>query len=188
MKEEQILEATRKLFNKYGYKRVSMDEIARESGVTKKTIYSYYNSKEELLKQIINEEVQNMKSIVEEIEKEEKPFFEMVHKVICALLHYKKERQFLRIIVEESEIFKNPKVLENIKVIDKTIQNYIREKLEYAQDKKFIKVKDIDITAFIIYKVYIAMLFEWEDTDIEEEKLADNIISILRNGLEGSKK
>ena len=36
MKQEQIIQAARKLFNNFGYKRVSMDEIAKEAGVTKK--------------------------------------------------------------------------------------------------------------------------------------------------------
>ena len=39
MKREQIIEAARKLFNKYGFKKVSMDEIASSAGVTKKTVF-----------------------------------------------------------------------------------------------------------------------------------------------------
>ena len=40
-KKEIIIEKARDLFTTYGYKKVSMDEIAREANVTKKTIYSY---------------------------------------------------------------------------------------------------------------------------------------------------
>ena len=36
MKGEQILNAAKKLFTNYGFKKVSMDEIASEAGVTKK--------------------------------------------------------------------------------------------------------------------------------------------------------
>ena len=36
LKEEQIIEVARTLFHKFGFKKVSMDEIAREAGVTKK--------------------------------------------------------------------------------------------------------------------------------------------------------
>ena len=71
MKEEQIIESARFFFNKYGYKRVSMDEIAKSAGVTKKTVYSYFSSKEELLKYFIKEEIQNMKKIVEDVEAED---------------------------------------------------------------------------------------------------------------------
>lgn len=187
MKEKQILNAAEKLFNKYGYKRVSMDEIAKEAGVTKKTVYSYYSSKEELLKHFINQEVSNMKNIIETLEKEDIDFFDRVHKGICSLLQYKKNNNFLKIIIEESELFKNPKLLDNLKVIDKTIQSYIREKLIYAQEKNFINVEDIDITAFLIYKMYLTLLLEWNNSDIDEEKLADTIINILKNGLNSQK-
>ena len=60
MKEQQIIEAARKLFGKYGFKKVTMDEIAREANVTKKTVYTYFSSKEELFKYFIDEELKKV--------------------------------------------------------------------------------------------------------------------------------
>ncbi len=184
MKEEQVINAARKLFNKYGFKRVSMDEIAKEARVTKKTIYSYFKSKEDLLKYFIEEEVINMKNIVEELDNEENSYFENVHNVICRLLEYKNENPFIKIIMEEYEVFKNPQLLENLKPIDKAIQNYIREKLIYAKEKEFIDVEDVDVATFLIYKLYIAFLFEAKNEFKDEQKTANTIIKFLRNGLE----
>ena len=101
MKEKQIIEAARKLFHKFGFKKVSMDEIANAAGVTKKTIYMHFPSKEELLKYFIKEELTNMKNIVEEVEKKNSGFFETVNEGIYNLLIYKKEKDFLNIIAEE---------------------------------------------------------------------------------------
>ena len=53
MKQEQILKAAKELFTKYAFKKVSMDEIASVTGVTKKTVFSYFSRKEELLKDVI---------------------------------------------------------------------------------------------------------------------------------------
>lgn len=186
MKEEQILEATRKLFGKYGYKRVSVDEIARESNVTKKTLYSYFKNKEELLKYFLQEEVQNMKKIVEENEKEGQSFFENLHQTICEIIKYTQKRNFLKIIMEESESFKNPIIIENLKVISGAIQNYIKEKLQVATDQGQICVENMEVMAFLIYKMYVALLLEWNtDNDNTDEKLvADAIINLLKNGLE----
>ena len=78
MKRDQVIEAARKLFHKFGFKKVSMDEIAKEAGVTKKTIYMYFGSKEELLKYFIQEEIKNMEKIVEEIEAKNLEFFELI--------------------------------------------------------------------------------------------------------------
>ena len=86
MKGEQILNAAKKLFTNYGFKRVSMDEIASEAGVTKKTVYTYFSSKEELLKYCIKEELQNMRKIIENVESKKLDFMETVHQVIYNLL------------------------------------------------------------------------------------------------------
>ena len=55
-KKEQIIEAARELFSSYGYKKVSMDEIAKKSNVTKKTIYTYFKDKGELIKYFLYED------------------------------------------------------------------------------------------------------------------------------------
>ena len=53
-KKEKVIETARELFSKYGY-RISMDELAKEANVTKKTIYSYFKDKDELIKYFLYE-------------------------------------------------------------------------------------------------------------------------------------
>ena len=186
MKEEQIIESARKLFRKFGFKKVSMDEIAREAGVTKRTVYSYFDSKEDLLKYFIFEEIKNMKDIIEEIEKSNDDIFSKINQVIYRLLKYRKERDFLNIITEEAEILKNPIVIKSLKLIDDQIQNYIKEKLIIAKEKGYMYYEDLDITAFLIYKMYIALILEWDETkerELDEQKIANIISTILKNGL-----
>ena len=167
MKGEQILNAAKKLFTNYGFKKVSMDEIASEAGVTKKTVYTYFSSKEELLKYCIKEELQNMR------------------KIIYNLLKYKKNCKFLKMLFKESEILKNEQLKENLKIVDKEIQNYIRKQLELAIQNDKIEVQNIDITTFLIYKMYIALMIDWNEDykKLDEKEIADNILHFLVNGL-----
>jgi AcrR family transcriptional regulator len=44
-----ILEKAEHLFMRYGVKSVSMDDVAREMGISKKTLYQYFSTKEELI-------------------------------------------------------------------------------------------------------------------------------------------
>ena len=185
-KEEQIIETAETLFHKFGFKKVSMDEIAREAGVTKKTIYAYFPSKEELLKYFILQEIKHMKNIIEEVESTNDDFFDMINQGIYKLLKYRKERDFLNIMTNEAEILKNPIVIQSLKLIDDQIQDYIKEKLIIAKDKGYIYYEDLEITAFLIYKMYIALILEWDDTKerkIDELKIANIISKILKNGL-----
>ena len=47
--KQRIVEEAFKLFSQFGIKNVTMDEIARQMGASKKTIYQYFESKEELV-------------------------------------------------------------------------------------------------------------------------------------------
>mgnify|MGYP002626908048 CR=1 FL=1 len=44
LKKESVIKTARELFSLYGYRKVSMDELAKKSGVTKKTIYTYFKN------------------------------------------------------------------------------------------------------------------------------------------------
>ncbi len=48
MKKNIILKAT-ELFMKLGFKSVTMDDIAKEMGISKKTIYTHFNNKETII-------------------------------------------------------------------------------------------------------------------------------------------
>ena len=47
--KEKILQGTRELFNRYGIRNITMDEIARQLGVSKKTIYREFPDKDSLV-------------------------------------------------------------------------------------------------------------------------------------------
>ncbi|MEO6883061.1 MAG: TetR/AcrR family transcriptional regulator [Bacteroidia bacterium] len=47
--EEKILQTAIELFFKYGIKSVTMDDIAKQLSMSKKTIYNYYRNKDEIV-------------------------------------------------------------------------------------------------------------------------------------------
>jgi AcrR family transcriptional regulator len=53
-KFEAILEAAGQLFREHGYGAVSMDQIAREAGVSKATVYAHFSSKDRLFAAMVH--------------------------------------------------------------------------------------------------------------------------------------
>ena len=49
IREKEILKKSESLFRKRGFKHVTMDDIAREMGMSKKTVYKYFHNKRELI-------------------------------------------------------------------------------------------------------------------------------------------
>jgi TetR/AcrR family transcriptional regulator, cholesterol catabolism regulator len=67
--QDKILKKSLELFFKYGIKRVTMDEIAKELGVSKKTIYQFYKEKDDLVLQMVNVEMRKHEIEFDEIVK-----------------------------------------------------------------------------------------------------------------------
>ena len=65
--QEKILKTSLELFFKYGIKRVTMDDIAKELGMSKKTIYQFYKEKDELVDQLCEKEMLKQEKLFKEI-------------------------------------------------------------------------------------------------------------------------
>ncbi|MBI1341485.1 MAG: TetR family transcriptional regulator [Terrimonas sp.] len=65
-KQQQILEAALKVFAVHGYKGATINMIAKEAGIAKGLLYSYYESKEKLVEALISFGLQKAASFMEE--------------------------------------------------------------------------------------------------------------------------
>ena len=53
-KQQAIIETAETLFQRFGFKRVTVNEICQESGVSKMTFYKYYKNKTDLIKFLLS--------------------------------------------------------------------------------------------------------------------------------------
>jgi hypothetical protein len=69
--KERILETAKNEFIKKGLKNVKTDELAKEIGISKRTLYEYYPSKEDLFKEVVEIEMTEhkceMKKLIDSI-------------------------------------------------------------------------------------------------------------------------
>ena len=70
------------------------------------------------------------------------------------------------------------------KVLPITCEMFLDKITELIQNDK-IEVQNIDITTFLIYKMYIALMIDWNEDykKLDEKEIADNILHFLVNGL-----
>jgi len=59
----EILDRVRELFFKYGVRSVSMDDICRDIGISKKKLYQHFKSKNELVEKLLELERENFEII-----------------------------------------------------------------------------------------------------------------------------
>lgn len=161
-RRQLILQAATKSFSMFGYKATTMDQIAKLANVGKGTIYTFYNNKEELFDEIITHLIQEMKAAAEDSMDESLTFYENVNRALYRILEYRKEHQLtIKLFQEEKEIG-TPAVKEFMKKLESSIILYIQNIIQKAIDKEEIKPCNPEITAFVMLKMYIALIFDWE--------------------------
>ena len=55
--KERILTKAADLFMRYGIRSITMDEIANQLGISKKTIYQFFTDKDDMVSAVIEQEI-----------------------------------------------------------------------------------------------------------------------------------
>jgi AcrR family transcriptional regulator len=62
----KISNAAKELFGKFGFKKTSLVDIAKKIGMAKSSLFYYFSSKEELFKVVVSQELDTLKSKIQE--------------------------------------------------------------------------------------------------------------------------
>ena len=81
-KYQQIIETGTKLFIRHGIKRVTVEEICEESGVSKMTYYKFFKNKLELVIQIVNDMMDEGFKFTDNVMSQDIPYEEKVRQNI----------------------------------------------------------------------------------------------------------
>ncbi|GGD54386.1 TetR family transcriptional regulator [Emticicia aquatilis] len=85
---ERILKTAEELFMKFGIRSVTMDEIASELGISKKTIYMHFEDKDAIVHEVATFRMSCEQDISEQIWKEaENPIHEVVKEIEMLKTH-----------------------------------------------------------------------------------------------------
>jgi len=60
--KERIQQKARELFMRYGFRSVTMDEIAGQTGISKKTLYQFFEDKDALVEAVMRSELDYMQT------------------------------------------------------------------------------------------------------------------------------
>ena len=82
-KRDQLIQTGEALFVKHGMRRVTVEEICRQAGVSKPTFYKYFENKEALARQIDELWIQDALQRIDEIEDSETPFPEKMKQILA---------------------------------------------------------------------------------------------------------
>ena len=65
--QEEFTRKTMEIFTRYGIKSVTMDDLSRELGVSKKTLYQFFHDKEDVVRKVVTGMIDGQKCGIDEM-------------------------------------------------------------------------------------------------------------------------
>ncbi len=88
---DRIIENAAALYNKVGIKSISMDDVARELGISKKTLYQHISDKKDLVRKVCNYELKKKREAFMQISQNSRNAVEEIIEVNKLVLHLIKD-------------------------------------------------------------------------------------------------
>lgn len=182
---DNIVNAAREIFARYGFRKATMDDIAQAARKGKSSLYHYFKSKKDVFKAVVEKEGNILEREMERaLEKEKTPQDKLITYTI-------KRMEILNRVANFYSAFQDD-YIENYGFIQKLRKRYdnyelktIKEILKEGIDKNAFVIKDLDLSAFAIVMTMKGLEYHWAiQKDISKMKNGINsLFEILFNGI-----
>jgi AcrR family transcriptional regulator len=130
-----ILEAAEHVFSQKGFSLATMDDIAREAQFSKATLYRYFDSKRDILFEIVlNSFEESVKALVKIQEKKIEASEKLKEITRSSIQYFRKKKNMSRIFLMEKQLLRN--ILQVFPESQKTLTPPEREFLDEIKTKK----------------------------------------------------
>lgn len=146
--KKRILATARKIFFTFGFSKSTMDELAIELHMSKKTLYQLFQSKQQLLESVIYDFYQEFQDRIDSIISEENNSGIGVLRQFMTLV----QSQISQLNIRAFEDIRksNPKAWQTIRSLsEKMIDNQLRELLKKGKKEGTIR-NDIDLDIIVL--------------------------------------
>ena len=171
-----ILEVAERIFFQFGYSNTSMEVIAKECGMSKKTIYKYFKSKEDILLECVKRRINyNSKIISNIIYSNEIIFYEKIEKKMMATSENFKDLDISFLYDIKKSCNEAWRLIENHKF------NHIPEKFTYLINEgiKNGYVKE-DVKADVVAHIYLSAMSNLLDSNFFSNTSHFSFIEIVK--------
>jgi AcrR family transcriptional regulator len=176
------------VFSKYGFKKATMDDIAKASGMAKSSLYYYFKGKEEVFEAVVKKEANLIRSELEKrvINSPDNPKDKIRNYVLIRM-------KYLKEMVNFYETLKND-YLGNLAFTERIREKYDREEQQIIQillqqgiDAGIFKLKETKISSITLSTALkgleTALLIKNTIPQSQMEKHLDETLQILFYGI-----
>ena len=173
------------IFSRFGFKKTTMEEVAKALKMGKSSIYYYFNSKEEIFEAVVLQEANTLRNeLTKAIKSVESPLGKMEKYVFVRMKAFEKLSNYYNAIFDKN--------LDHFEFIEKIREKYDREELAILRlilydgaRKKVFNVKNSEYTALAIQTTLKGLevpLF-WKKREVNIDQRLKAILDVLFYGI-----
>ena len=182
---KKIIISSGRIFSRYGFKKTTMDEIAKALKIGKSSVYYYFKSKEEIFEAVVLYEANILRNeLTKAIKSVESPVDKMKNYVFVRMKAFEKLSNYYNAIFDKN--------LDHFDFIESIREKYDREELAilrlilfHGAREKVFNVANSEYTALAVQTALKGLevpLF-WKKREINIEERLNGILEVLFNGI-----
>lgn len=183
---QAIMQAAIKLFSEKGFEKTSIEELARAAGIGKGTIYSYFQTKTDILHAFCEDELVCLhQELTDNADKEIPILQQMVAIYMSEFRLITENREFGRLFMQQTAFPRDV----DLEMHLENETNYFKllfPLLEKAQERGELR-KDIELLYITghFYGLYLLLVSAWYTGRVQTEEAEVALETLFRQAMEG---
>lgn len=181
-----IMQAAVKLFGEKGFEKTSIEELAREAGIGKGTVYSYFQTKSDILHAFCEDELVCLHQELTSTADREVPILrQMVEIYMSEFKMLTENREFARLFMRETAFPRDADLQKHLENEDNYFQ-LLFPLLEKAQERGELR-RDLELLHITghFYGLYLLLVSAWFTGRVPTEEAGIALETLFRQALEG---
>ena len=158
---EQLIRSATELYMRLGIRSVSMDDIAREMGVSKKTIYTVVDNKEQLVSLVMREDTCKDAAVMEENKRKSRDAIDEL--LMNSRYHIREMRDVAPATINDLQKYYPQIWSQEVRQHQEHFEAGIRENLERGMEEGLYRN---DIDSAVIAKFFVGSVVMMIDTQV----------------------
>jgi len=183
-----ILDRAQARFDRFGYQKTTMDEISRDCGISKRTLYAHFRDKENLFYCLILRESRRTQAFLfAQIQRIADPVDRLKELIRIAVEYFSQDNFLTRLLKNEDALYSTFLSKKYRREVEEAIIASIAEIIEEGKNRGKIRNVDARIAAYVGLKLFQSFSY-MRTIDFDRDKEAQGyytkeLIDLIMHGL-----
>ena len=179
---ENIVLTAKELFGRYGIKSVSMDDICKELGISKKTLYNYFDQKDDLVDATLQRSREKVEAVFNRLMTDEKSVWDLIDRLPELLKRMPDVRKVPPFFYDLNKYYPALAKKHNDLVYKLNVEMTTRFLKQGIEEKMFRDDLDVEVTAHFLSRLHADALADIASPPtygIPLRRLINNVLDLV---------